>query len=335
VFNGWSEALTGLGEQVEEYELDARLKFYNGTLAETGELLECGCPGVRKYLDRAQAIQLAVDGILGAAYRFWPQVIVCVSAFFLPPWLLEILRARGHKIVMLLSESPYQDDYQLKMAQYADLTLLNDPVNLDTYREICPAEYMPHAYRPKVHYPPAPGTRPDYDFAFVGTGFPSRARFFSAMDLAGMDVRLAGLWMDLPEDSPLRDWTATDADDCIDNDETAAIYRRSRTGINVYRTEAEDTHAGEGYACGPREIEQAACGLWFARDPRPESDELFPMLPSFTSPEEAGDLIRWALAHPEERDAAAGKAWAAVEGRTFTEHAKKLLRLLDRQPVNM
>ena len=113
------------------------------------------------------------------------------------------------------------------MAQYADLTLLNDPLNLDAYRQIGPAEYMPHAYRPKIHYPPPPGTVPEYDLAFVGTGFPGRARFFSQMDLAGLNVRLSGLWMDLPEDSPLRDWTALESDDCIDNPETAAIYRRA------------------------------------------------------------------------------------------------------------
>ena len=33
----------------------------------------------------------------------------------------------------------------------------------------------------------------------------------------------------------MRDWTATDSDDCVDNHETAGIYRRARTGINVYR----------------------------------------------------------------------------------------------------
>ena len=209
--------------------------------------------------------------------------------------------------------------------------------NIGAYRQVGPAEYMPQGYRPRIHYPPPPGAEPEYDFAFVGTGFPSRARFFSEMDLAGLNVRLSGLWMDLPEDSPMRDWTSiTDnAGDCVDNHEVAAIYRRARTGINVYRREAEDGHEGEGWAAGPREIEMAACGLWFARDPRPESDELFPMLPSFTSPEEAGDLVRWALARPDERAGAAAKARAAVQGRTFTEHAKQLLRLLDRQPVNM
>jgi hypothetical protein len=333
VFNGWSEALTGLGEQVEEYELDARLRFYNGTIAETGQLKPCGCPGIRKFLDREQAIQLAVDGILSAAYRWWPDVIMCVSAFFVPPWLLEVIRGRRHKVVMLMTESPYQDDYQLKMAAYADLTLLNDPVNLDAYRQVGPAEYMPQGYRPSIHYPALPESPQKWDLSFIGTGFPSRVAFFRDMDLGGLDVRLSGLWMDLPEDSPLRDWTATESDDCIDNHETAQIYRWSRTGINFYRREAEKSHEGEGVACGPREIEMAACGLFFARDPRPESDELFPMLPSFSSPEEASDIIRWALAVPRQREQAATWARNAVQGRTFTEHAKQLLRLLDRQPV--
>ena len=335
MFNGWSEALSGLGEQVEEYPLDAALRFFNAALAETGEVRACGCREVRKFLDRDQAARLAVDPVLSAAHRFGPDVILFVSAFFIPPWLLEVLRARGHTIVMLMTESPYQDDFQLKAAAYADLTLLNDPVNIGLYRDLGPAEYMPQAYRETVHYPPAPGTEPEYDLAFVGTGFPSRVRFFHQMSLAGLNVRLSGLWMDLPEDSPMREWTATEADDCVGNDETAEIYRRSRTGINVYRTESEGGHAGEGWACGPREIEMAASALWFARDPRPESDELFPMLPAFTSPAEASDLIRWALTHPDQRAEAALKARAAVADRTFTEHAKKLLRLLSRQPVNM
>jgi hypothetical protein len=337
VFNGWSEALAGLGETVEEYPLDAALRFFNNALAETGKTLPCGCREVRKYLDREQASRLAIDPILAAANRFWPDVILCTSAFFMQPWLLEILRARRHKIVLLTTESPYQDDYQLKVAAYADLTLLNDPVNISAYRDIGPAEYMPHAYRERIHYPPPFGAEPEYDFAFVGTGFPSRVRFFDAMDLAGLNVRLGGLWMDLPEDSPLRDWTAItdDTGDCVDNHEVAGIYRAARTGINVYRQEAEDGHEGEGWAAGPREIEMAASALWFARDPRPESDELFPMLPAFSSPAEAGDLIRWALAHPDQRQEAAAKARAAIADRTFTEHARKLLRLLDRQPVNM
>ena len=105
VFNGWSEALTGLGETVEEYPLDAALRFYNSALARTGKVLPCGCHETRQYLDRDQAARLALDPILAAANRFWPDVILFISGFFVQPWLLEILRARRHKIVMLVHGS--------------------------------------------------------------------------------------------------------------------------------------------------------------------------------------------------------------------------------------
>ena len=335
VHNGWAEALRECGEQVEEYNTGDRLRFYSSALVPTGEMLPCGHPQVRKSLDRDQAIQLATDGILSAANRWWPDVVLCTSAFFVAPWLLEVLRARRHKIVMLMTESPYQDDFQLKMAAFADLTLLNDPVNLAAYRQGGPAEYVPHSYRPSVHYPAPPGTEAEWDLAFAGTGFPSRVAFFSRMDLSGLRVHLAGMWMDLPEDSPLRDWAVTGHDDCVDNDEVAAIYRRANGGGNVYRREAEDAHTGEGWAMGPREVEMAACGLFFAREARGEGDGLLPMLPTFTTAEQAGDLIRWYAAHDSERERRAAAAREAVAARTFTNAARELLRPLPPQPVTM
>lgn len=214
-------------------------------------------------------------------------------------------------------------------AAHADLNLLNDPVNIAAYQELAPAAYMPHAYRPSVHYP-GPTAAKKWDLAFVGSGFPSRVRFFEAMDLAGLDVKLAGPWMGLPEDSSLRDWTDLGPEGCIDNGETAEIYRQARCGINIYRREAEDAHLGEGWAMGPREVEMAATGLWFARDPRPEGDELFPMLPTYGSPGEAGELIRWALASEGKREAAAAKAREAVADRTFENNAKALLRMIEK-----
>jgi spore maturation protein CgeB len=323
------EALRGLGEHVIEYNLDRRITFYDAALIDIGETDAEGRPGVRKALTREQAIELAANGILSACYQTWPDVVMFVSAFFTPAWLLEVIRARRHKMVMLFTESPYQDGQQLEMAKHADICLLNDPVNIEAYRALCPAGYVPHAYRPHVHYPALPGTQEIWDLAFVGSGFPSRMKFFAAMDLGGLDVRLAGPWLGIPDDDPLRDWTDPDPEGCVDNEETADIYRQSRTGINLYRREAEDAHLGEGWACGPREIEMAACGLWFARDPRPESDELFPVLPAFGSPGEAGELIRWALSRPAKREEAAAKARAAVAGRTFEANARKLLAMLD------
>lgn len=336
VYEGWAEGLRSIGEEVYTFNLGDRLSFYDAALIEAGEPDAEGRAYVRKAMPRQVAISTAADGIFRTLYKCWPHVVLLVSAFFTPPWMLDLIRDRGHKLVLLHTESPYQDDEQMIRARSADINLLNDPVNLDAYRALgMPAAYMPHAWRPSVHYPPPPGAQPVHDLAFIGTGYPSRVRFFEQMNMDGLNVRLAGPWLDLPEDSPLRDWTMTNPDNAVDNTETAEIYRQSRTGINFYRREGETAHEDEGTACGPREIEMAACGLWFARDSRPESDELFPMLPAFSDAAEASDQIRWALAHPGERAAAAAAAREAVAGRTFENNARQLLRLLERQPVRI
>ena len=330
VYEGWVEALRDLGEEVYTFNLGDRLSFYDAALLEAGDPDDQGRKCVRKAMTRGVAIETAADGIFRTLYKTWPHVVLLVSGFFTPPWMLDLIRDRGHKVVLLHTESPYQDDEQLMRAKCADINLVNDPVNLGAYQALgTPAAYMPHAYRPSVHHPAPPGSEPEHDLAFVGTGFPSRVKFFEQMNLEGLDVRLEGIWLDLPDESPLHDWVVSGADSCIDNPQTAGIYRSSRIGINFYRREGETPHTGEGWACGPREIEMAACGLFFARDPRPESDALFPMLPAYSTPQEAGELVRWYLAHPQHRELAAAAARAAIEDRTFRNHARKLLAMLD------
>ena len=70
--------------------------------------------------------------------------------------------------------------------------------------------------------------------------------------------------------------------------------------------------------------------MWFARQARGESDDLFPMLPTFDTPEELGEQIRWALTHPEQRQDAARAAMAAVHDRTFTSNAARVLGAVER-----
>ena len=218
--------------------------------------------------------------------------------------------------------------------QLADLVLLNDPANLSKFREQGPAEYMPHAFRPSVHYPRRGPRDPDLvsDLAFIGTAFKSRIEFFEQMDLDGIDFLLGGAdWGSIDPASSLVPYVGsglTEAD-CVDNQQTATLYRNALTGINFYRRESEDTWDGEAVACGPREIELAACGVPFLRDPRPESDQLFPMLPSFDGPGDASEKLRWMLSHPDEREDMARQAREAVQNRTFLHNARRLLTILD------
>ncbi|MBO0813562.1 MAG: hypothetical protein J2P30_00175 [Actinobacteria bacterium] len=335
---GIVEALRGLGEDVLTYDLDERIRFFTNALFETGTRDENGFPQFRKACTIEQALIMAVENVHAQAMLWWPHVVLGISAFFTPPFMLDVMRDRGMKVVLWHTEAPYQDSEQLLRAAHADLNLVNDPANIDAYRALGPAEYFPHSYRPAVHCPGPATPELKSDLAFVGTGFPSRVKFFEQMDLSGLDVLLAGGWPFLDETSPLfrhlLDPGMTAGNSVtematLDNEKTVEIYRSAKTGINFYRKEAESEHVGQGWACGPREIELAATGLWFARDSRPESDELFPMLPAFSDPAEASDLIRWAVAHEDARQKAAAAARAAVADRTFENNAKRLLRLLE------
>lgn len=336
VYAGWHEALTGLGLNVMTYNLNDRVLFYSSACLTTGNADEHGNLEFKRALPTVDdAITAAAVGVLGACYQFWPDVILVVMGQMMPERFLSIMRDRGHKVVLLHTESPYQDTEQLRKAACVSLNLLNDPANIDAYQALgVPAAYMPHAYRPTLHCAGPGSPELESDFCFVGTGFPSRIEFFTRLHDLGafdrVDVALCGNWITLPEVSPLRGLLSHEIDSCVDNELAARIYRSSQLGLNMYRREAEDEHRGEGWALGPREVEMAACGLPFLREHRGESDQVFPMLPAYDGPEEATELIRWWLAHPDERQDAARAARAAIRDRTFDSNARRLMELAEK-----
>jgi hypothetical protein len=114
-------------------------------------------------------------------------------------------------------------------------------------------------------------------------------------------------------------------DECLDNSEAVRLYQSCKASLNLYRREAQRPELSAGWSMGPREVELAACGTFFLRDPRGEGDELFPMLPTFTEPGEVRPLLNRWLTHDREREKAAEKARAAVVDRTFKNHARWLL----------
>lgn len=321
VARGWAKGLAACGVDVRTFELDKLLDYFAYAYTDRdGQIV--------KTHTETEAIQLAAGQVKAACYDWWPDIVLVVSGFFMYPQLVEIMRSRHRHIVLLCTESPYEDDAQLKKAAWYDAVVLNDPTNLDAFSEVCdgPALYAPHAYDPQVHYrAPAPHHA---DVSWIGTCYPSRARFLERVDWTGLDVSFGGNFKDAPPE--LLQFVGHDPEDCVDNDVAAEVYRGSLASFNIYRAETNGqlSDTADGWAMGPREVEMARCGLWFARQSRPESDEVFPMLPTFTTPEELGDQLRWAIANPEARMMAVERAAAAVEDRTFDTNAARLLRAL-------
>lgn len=319
VHRGWLRALTALGVQVVEFDLDRRLDFYTNTLLERDGQLALA-------FDPESAVRLAANGLKQLLYDWWPDVVIVTSAFFVPPDFYATMRARGHKLVALFTESPYEDDKQLERAGLFDVVLLNDPTNLDAYRAVNEhTYYVPHAYDPTVHMP-GPATHSLLsDVCFVGTGYPSRYDMLRNADWTGLQLLLAGNWQTWADDPWVLAHMAHDVEDCIANDDAVLLYQSTKCSINIYRKEASATAAG--WAMGPREVELAACGTFFVREPRGESDDVLHMLPTF-EPDGLTDVVRWWLDHDDARDAATMAARAAIADRTFDANAKRLLSVL-------
>lgn len=322
VHNGWVEALRELGCHVVSFDLGERLTFYARTRLETA-------PGQYSAgLDPNEVIQLALSGLYSTLYLVQPDVMLVTSGFYSNAGLLDRVRYNGTRVVLLHTESPYEDDRQIRRAEFADINLINDPTNIDRFRAVAPTWYVPHAYRPSVHRPRPPKPECASDFAFVGTGYPSRVDFFETVDWTGIDVTLAGNWQQLRDDSPLQKYLAHDVELCVDNSDAVDLYASTRMSANLYRRESERPELSAGWSMSPREVELAAVGTFYLRDARGESDEVLGMLPSFSGPEDFGEQVRWWLAHDDERDTLAAQAQRAVAGRTFASHARMLLRLL-------
>lgn len=322
VHNGWVKGLRQCGVEVDDFALHERLNFFTAAeLTRDGE--------TRRAFSYEAACDLAAETILTECYRFWPDLVIVVSGFYVPPEVYAIMRDRGHHVVLLCTESPYEDARQAWMAPAAHTVLLNDPTNLGAMRERNPRTfYVPHGYDPDLHRPGP--VEPDLtsDFCFVGTGYPSRVAFLEQVDWTGLNVRLEGNWEQVAESSPIRPYCPAELTQCIDNPDAVRMYRSTKVSANLYRREAMAPDLSHGWACGPREIELAASGTFFLREPRGESDELFPSLPTFTDPGELGDLVRWWASHDSEREEAAVKARLAVQDRTFEANARRLLQLI-------
>jgi spore maturation protein CgeB len=315
VHSGWLKAFQALGTEVRNFNLSDRLSFVEASLRDKVPEEERGRIAARMVAEQLRA----------ACFDFWPDLVVITSAFFIPPETYDTIRNRGIRIAVLLTESPYEDPFQLGIAARADMAILNDPINLDTYRAVQPNTwYIPHAYDPEKHRRRPPVADLVSDFAWVGTAYPSRVQWFEDINLDGLEVVLGGNWQQLPATSPLHRHLLHDSANCLDNQETVDVYSSTRASVNLYRTESE-TGFQQGWAMGPREIELAATETFFLRDPRPESDDILRALPSFTSPGDFSEKLRWWLAHDEQRLDAIRAAKAAISGRTFLNNAKSLL----------
>ena len=306
VANGWVKGLKNAGHEIIDFDLGSKLAYF----ANANEYFL----GNGNHTQEDDAI-MAAEVLAGSAWQHNPDVILVITGYYLPPAFYDIARRNGHKVILMVTESPYEDDRHLLQAKHCDAVILNDTKHLDEFNEICPTFYYGHGFDPDIHKPGPGKLELISEVSFVGTAFPERVIFLEKLDWTHIIVRLAGNWSRLAEGSPLIDLVEDEYSESINNIDAVTLYQSSLMSFNLYRK--QHTHSYDGNSCGPREIEMAATGLFFLRETRPESDQLFPMLPTFQNPKELQEGIQYWIAHPDERNKRAEQARLAVADRNF------------------
>jgi spore maturation protein CgeB len=273
----------------------------------------------------ADVLYHASAGVLERALAHQVDVVLVVSAMYLHPDAIILLRRAGLRVVVLFTETPYDIEHELRVAALVDGCWVMERTAVDAYRAINPrCGYLPHAWHPAIHRPDAQlddRQMPAHDVVFVGSPFPERVAYLRAIDWTGLDVALYGFQRDdglqLDADDPL----SLFARPAVPNASAAALYRRAALALNLYR----DAPGAE--SMNPRAYELAACGCPFMTTPRAESRERFGAHVDDLSsdPVVAGQQIRRWLDAPSRRQRASAALPACVVDESWIARATSML----------
>jgi spore maturation protein CgeB len=266
------------------------------------------------------------------ALRHQVDAVLVVSAMLLHPDVIILMKRAGMRVFVLLTESPYDHEKEMRVASLVDGVWTNERSVVQDFRAVNPQSwYLPHGWHPERHYVSARmiGDFPSHDVVFVGSGFRERIDWFNAIDWSGIDLGLYGTWKGLGLRKELRACMRTAQ---LDNTAAASLYRRAKIGLNLYRTSkgfgtAKDrpqiTYAE---SLSPRAYELAACGSFHLSDRRAEVAEVFgDLVPTFTTPDEASALIRTWLADDVGRARIAQQLPACVAESSWVHRAAQVI----------
>ena len=262
------------------------------------------------------------------ALRFEVDWVLVISGMYFHPDVLEMMRRARLRTSVLLTESPYEDEAQSRLAALVDVVWTTERSSAERLG----AGYLRHAYDPLRHSTNLPIDLdvPAHDVVFVGTGFEERIEQLAAVDWTGIDLGLYGNWSLLGSRHKLRNYVRGGP---VSNDMAVHLYRRARIGLNLYRTsqtyDRGVVHVAGAQSLNPRAYELAACGVFQVSEYRAESAETFgESIPTFV-PEHLEDILRAYLQDSPARRYAARRAKEAVTPHTFAARAAQLVADLD------
>ncbi len=307
------------GCQVWRYRLDLMIDPARRWLFSSWRVLRKVDAKTVKPTDQDVFLQAGI-GALHMALRRQVDAVVVVSAMLFHPEVIVLMKRAGLKVFIVFTESPYDLAHELDLAAMVDGCWTNERTCVPAFRTVQPnSGYLPHGWHPERHrvgLQPGDEVLPAHDVVFVGTAFKERIAWFDSINWEAIDLGLYGNWEMLPARHRLRAFVVGKQ---VTNRAAAALYRRAKVGLNLYR----DTPAGlpQAESLNPRAYELAACGICTVSPERAEGREMFG---SFV-PAPTEQIIRDLLVDVERREALQRVLPEAVAGASWVERATIVL----------
>jgi hypothetical protein len=330
VHSGLRYGLVKHGVEVIDYSLDQRIGLAQRVMYGQWRQTKKVNPAAPKP-SIADVFYQAGIGALEKALRHRVDVVLVVSAMYFHPDVFVMMKRAGLTVTVLLTESPYDFEKEAKVAALVSGVWTNERSSVPALLAVNPnTGYIPHGWHPEKHLTGAqPGDEdvPAHDVVFVGSAFRERVQWLSAIDWSGIDLGLYGNWTQLGSRHKLRQFIKGAQ---VDNRVAAALYRRAKVGLNLYRTSVgwgkNAPAIAHAESMNPRAYELARCGAFHVSDYRAEVREVFgDLVPTFSTPTEAAALIRSWLADDAGRRAVAAQLPACVAETSWAERATRII----------
>jgi spore maturation protein CgeB len=272
------------------------------------------------------------------AMAFRPDLILFISGTIFPPAVAAML-GQYTQTAVWLTESPYQDEGEYAVQSFYKYAFTNERLMVDRivakriedgHPYPGAVHYLPHGFDPLRHYPRT-DVPDEYrsDVCFIGSPFPERQALLSGVDWTGIDFVSRGVW----STRSLEDTLHTLPDN-VPNEEAQLYYAGAKINLNHHRLvkwygfDAEIA-PDEADSLNPRVYELAA-GKCFqiCDDSRDELRDIFGnSIPTYShrDPADLERVIRYYLAHPEERERCAQEAYERVQSHTVAARMRVVL----------
>lgn len=314
VSRGYRAALQRSGHEIADYVMPARYAYHMKAMP------------TEMHRDQNFVAKQASENIVLEAMYHKADLVIIISGLNVHPIALWLLGEVGIPVAVVFTESPYDDSHQ---AQWLDMSVENGKADItvftnDAYSAMMNKEwhFLPPAYDPMFHHPADPDPDTACDVIIVGTGWPERQLFLESVNWDGINLKLFGVWPGL-KDNPSSPIFRFYRPALVDNAVIAGIYNSAKVNINFHR------NSRTAVTPGPRVYELAACGAFQISDPRDGLVKMFAhSVPTFTTPKELEDLIRYYLNSDADRLALAYFAQTRVQGNTFDHRVSTMMSVL-------